>query len=979
MDEADDPIVRAGQLVTDYRNSRDLALLDRAEFTLRPLAGPDGRNASTRITALVVLSQVVALRGRESGQPADLDEAVDLTRTAVALVPAGDPLWPAVYSQACWVWCQRHEATGRLADLHEAVRYGEAAVADAAPENLDRVGALSNLGLAYRLSFTRSGRLADLDNAVRLVRTAAVEADDQDDRLTSRGLLAVCLISRFTAVGRMADIDEAVDLLRGLQAEMPAPHVEWVAVATNLALALWQRHFRGGSAGDLVEATRISQEVVGALPANRRLRSLFLANHAVVQFGHFLSADLDSDRGDTIGRVEQAVRSAREAVDTAADDDPRLAIHRANLANLLLVRARLVSDPSGVEQAVQTGRAALAGLSPGSPDRARALGVLATAMRVRHMISREPADLDAAIGLWRSATSSPVGPIEVRMSAATAWARAAVQERDAELALEAYSAAVGLLPVLAWRGLDRPVQEQRLARVVGLGSEAAAWALAAGRPRRAVELLEHGRQMLWSQAVQTRSDLSALAAVAPDLAARLDETRRELDGGGAGQSAGQVGPRARNPGWEVELDLVTVTAGTTDGPPGDTAGQRRLAERWERLLAEARRQPGFATFLTAPTFESLRRGAAGGPVVLLNTTEWRSDALVVTPTEVHPVPLPWLDHDTAQDRAAALLAAQREVETRRSPVARTHLRQTLTSIQRWLWDTIGEPVCAALDDILDADGWPPAATAGQPDSRPRVWWCPTGSLTMLPLHAAGRYGAGPALADRRRPTVAARFVSSYTSSLAALSRARSGPAPARPPRVFAVGLAHTPGQAPLPAVTDELRAVSTNLSGVRLLSGPGATTGAVLAALAQHSWAHFACHAQQDFDNPSASALRLADGPLSVLDLASRLSPANGSGADLAYLSACRTAAGGRALPDEAIHLTAALQFAGYRHVIGSQWAVADRIAAQVADDVYAQLGAGGDPDADRAAYALDHALARVRAQNPERPELWAALIHTGP
>jgi hypothetical protein len=311
-----------------------------------------------------------------------------------------------------------------------------------------------------------------------------------------------------------------------------------------------------------------------------------------------------------------------------------------------------------------------------------------------------------------------------------------------------------------------------------------------------------------------------------------------------------------------------------------------------------------------------------------------------------------------------LLGAQRDAEAGRGAVAGAALRQTLTSIQRWLWDTVAEPVCSALDEL-----------AGGPDRRPRVWWCPTGPLTMLPLHAAGRHGAGKPLADRRRPTVAARCVSSYTPSLGALLRARSRPAAVRPPRVLAVGLARTPGQVPLPAVSDELRSVTTSLSGVRLLAGAGATTGAVRAALASASWAHFACHAEQDLDHPSASALRLADGRLSVLDLAA----AGEMGADLAYLSACRTAAGGRGLPDEAIHLTAALQFAGFRHVIGSQWAIADRVAAQVAEDVYARLAAGGRPDADGAAFALDEALARVRREQPDRPDLWAALIHTGP
>ncbi|MEV4630381.1 CHAT domain-containing protein [Micromonospora sp. NPDC049523] len=970
-EEREDPVAWAIELIGRYREQRDLAAIARAEELLRQVPG----DAPERPYALLTLCEVIVLRVRDSAPGASLDHAVELARAAVDLVPADSPLRPLTRSQLCWALCQRYEATGQLADLDEALAAGTAASTGTTPDHPNRAGALRNLGYARRLRYSRFGQLADLDEAVRLTKEAVATVDEPVGLFVSQSLLTICLIARFAALGRMADVDEAVELCRLILAGMSADHVERVLVQANLSYALWQRHMRGGPAADLEEATRTSREVITMLPTYPRLRSQFLANHAVVLFGHFL-------KGDSGIHVEAAVQAAREAVEGASTDDPRLAIHRSNLANMVLVRARLGSDPAGVEEAVRIGRVALSGLSPGNPDRTRALSVLATAFRVRSMITGATADLDSAVGLWRAAVGSRIGPIEVKMAAATAWATAATDVGDAKLALEAYSVAVGLLPVLAWRGLERSVQEQRLAKSAGLGADAAAWALAAGQPRRAVELLEHGRQVLWSQAVQTRSDLSALAAAAPELAARLDETRRALDGEGAAWSTGA--PDTGDPGTRFEL--LTMASGAGSATVGEADRLRRLAERWERLLAEARSQPGFEEFLAAPRFETLRRAADHGPVIMVSTTRWRSDALVITPTEVHPVPLPWLDHDTVQSRAGALLAAQREAESGSGALARTHLRQTLISIQRWLWDTLAEPVCAALDEILGPapTGIGPAQQDG-PTGRRRVWWCPTGPLTMLPLHAAGRYGAGRALRERRRPTVTARLVSSYTSGLGALLRARSGPAPARPARVFAVGLAQTPGQAPLPAVADELRAVSENLPGVRLLSGPGATTSAVLAALGQHSWAHFACHARQDFDHPSASALHLSDGRLSVLDLSSSpaLAARSGAGAtagaDLAYLSACRTAAGGRDLPDEAIHLTAALQLAGYRHVIGSQWAVSDRVAAQVAEAVYAHLTAGGEPDASGAAYALDRAVARVREEQPDRPELWAPLVHTGP
>ena len=91
-------------------------------------------------------------------------------------------------------------------------------------------------------------------------------------------------------------------------------------------------------------------------------------------------------------------------------------------------------------------------------------------MRIRGMITGDQADLEAAVGLWRSAVGSRVGATEVRMAAAMAWGRAAAQARNAPLAVEAYAAAVGLLPVLAWRGLDRSVQERRLTEVAGVAA-----------------------------------------------------------------------------------------------------------------------------------------------------------------------------------------------------------------------------------------------------------------------------------------------------------------------------------------------------------------------------------------------------------------------------------------------------------------------------------------------------------------------------
>ncbi len=68
-------------------------------------------------------------------------------------------------------------------------------------------------------------------------------------------------------------------------------------------------------------------------------------------------------------------------------------------------------------------------------------------------------------------------------------------------------------------------------------------------------------------------------------------------------------------------------------------------------------------------------------------------------------------------------------------------------------------------------------------------------------------------------------------------------------------------------------------------------------------------------------------------------------------------------LPDEAIHLAAALQFAGDRHVIATAWSIGDKQAPDVARDTYTALMAGRALDTSRAAAAIHGAAGALRAR----------------
>ena len=90
----------------------------------------------------------------------------------------------------------------------------------------------------------------------------------------------------------------------------------------------------------------------------------------------------------------------------------------------------------------------------------------------------------------------------------------------------------------------------------------------------------------------------------------------------------------------------------------------------------------------------------------------------------------------------------------------------------------------------------------------------------------------------------------------------------------------------------------------------------VLHELSNASLAHFACHGTQDSSNPLASALLLDKDKLKASEIIRRRLP----NASLAFLSACETAAGDEQTPDEVVHLSATLLFAGFRGVVGTMW-----------------------------------------------------------
>jgi len=83
---------------------------------------------------------------------------------------------------------------------------------------------------------------------------------------------------------------------------------------------------------------------------------------------------------------------------------------------------------------------------------------------------------------------------------------------------------------------------------------------------------------------------------------------------------------------------------------------------------------------------------------------------------------------------------------------------------------------------------------------------------------------------------------------------------------------------------------------------------------------------------------------------------------EFAYLSACHTTAGDEDRPDEMIHLASAMQFAGFRSVIGTMWAVDDSETNKITSVFYKYImDESGRLGHTRTAFALWKTMKSVK------------------
>ncbi|KAF5311334.1 hypothetical protein D9611_012588 [Ephemerocybe angulata] len=911
-----------------------------------------------------------------TGDLNNLTEAISKQRKAVEITFDGHgdlPIW--LNNLGCSL-DSLFQRSGNLRDLNEAISTKQKAVELTAEGHSDMARHLSNLGLSLESLFQHTGDLHDLTEAISKQRKAVELTPDGHENMPIRlNSLGSSLESLFERTGDLNDLIETISIKRKAVELTPEGHASMPLWLSNLGYSLELLFHRTGDLPTLTEAVSMQRKAVEITPEGHANMPRYLNN-----LGYSLES-LSQRTGDLYDLTE-AISIQRKVVELTAPGHASMASRLGNLSFSLNSLFQRTEDLGNITEAISKQRKAVELTPDGDASMPSRLTNLGSYLESLFHRTGDRNDLTEAISNHQLSALYPTGSPHVKLRGARDWTRLLNHSYPpSPTILAAFDTAIYLITLTA--SLEQTLQNRyaQLQNSSGITLQAASAALALDRVDKALEWLEQGRCLVWGQLNNLRTPLDNLRSCNNRLAASIMQVSKRLEAAGSS---------TRPSGTDMSPSKKTSLA-------EQARDNLNLARQWEKLLEEARAIPGFESFLKPVPWTTLAQHLPeSGPVVVINVDTRRCDAIALVAGQDQPlhIPLPdfslelctqyrealtaQLRHVNPRYRGELIMGAPEEVTVGRGvrPVPSKNGETVIRTILRGIWEKIVHPILQRLGLLNNSQS--------SETTLPRIWWCPTGPLSFLPIHAAGIYGK---TGSKRLMDYA---ISSYIPTVAALAdRVKEGQSINKEMTgLFMTSQPNVDGAASIPGTTKEVRSIYevVTAAGVRAEKFEGGAITAVgcLDIMEKYSIVHLACHGYQSAEDPLKSRFLFHDGSLELGTIVQR----SLKNADLAFLSACQTSTGVDVLPDEAVHLAAGMLAAGYQRVVATMWSIGDRDAPAVATDFYQYLldhrGLTREAGLDGrfSAHALHHAMKQLRLRLDDNSDqsllTWIPYVHFG-
>jgi tetratricopeptide (TPR) repeat protein len=542
----------------------------------------------------------------QSGDQNALAESIVLNRKALTLRPHGHPSRGNTLNNLAIALRTRFDDCGDFDLLEEALRTHREVLRLRPLGHPLRDTTLNNLSAALVTSFEQQGSFETLTEAIALAREAVdLWPIGHPLRFASLAILAESLRFRFIYQGFSECLTEALELYREVLHTIPEAHPRRGLQLLNYGEALLLAFQEHGDSCLLSEAIVALRQTPILLPEG--VQSHDAALHCLA--GALLTSFEQS--GD-MSLLSEAATLHQEVLKIRPPGHPRRIESLDGLADLY---CRI--EPVSWEKAHTLYCEALKICPQGYPVRAQLLSGIARCFLdadspffdpvqgISHL-SKAYADNLTHITRRVRTASTDMRNVEATYASVTRHMDEAARSRYNTLVFELYSQIIGILPLAANFGIDH---KARLRAVVGtdrIARNAASRAVLVERVSMAIEILEEGRGVFWTQTLHLRT--TAFKGVPRD-------DREELQ--------------------RLLLLLDCATHGTETSEPSaaqrerELGRRRHLNEQAQSLIAKIRGYPGLNRFLLPSAFDAVFASLPDGFVVIVNSSDLAQHALLL--------------------------------------------------------------------------------------------------------------------------------------------------------------------------------------------------------------------------------------------------------------------------------------------------------------------------------------------------------------
>jgi hypothetical protein len=593
--------------------------LHREAIALHPGGHPD------RATSCHNLGTALLQRYLITGGSDLLDEIITLYREALALRPSGHPNRASSCGNLAIALDDLYRVTGSSDLLDETIVLHNEALALRPAGHPFRAAACNNLASALQERYQVTGSPDLLNKMVTLYREAlALRPAGHPVRASSCSNLANALLARYQITGSSDLLDETIKLQREGLALQPDGHPDHAMACSNLADALQKCYKVTGSSNLLDEIITLHRKGLALLPAGHPNRHYLCGNLAIALQDRYQVTNI-SDLLDEITTLH------REAIALRSAGHPDHASSCNDLAENLLKRYKKTTDVTAVDEALSL---ALENVSSAcSLEAWRALLIL---FLVRAEQGSPHFSISTATEYLLQVSASLPSTIagymhQIQSCLDHMWLVHSTWTPDTSLTLmEVYSNIIDRLSRMTGFAPDAVSQLTALRSARSFGSDACVAALLSGRPREAVELIDHAHGVIWAQALHQRDP--QLQDVPQSLASELEALFRAVSVP------------------IIKRDLTPADHVTGYLSPEDVRDQQNI--RIQTLLTEVRAITGLERFMLGQTYAQLRQAAREHPVVVLVSARGYVYALIIRDSvQEHP---DMLHLELTSDRLALL-------------------------------------------------------------------------------------------------------------------------------------------------------------------------------------------------------------------------------------------------------------------------------------------------------------------------------------